>query len=257
MKGVLSKIVRDVRARVRAQSRIKPARLMRFESSPRRSLLDAIENAQKVPLIAEVKRASPSSRDIGVRVNVLKAAKAMVNGGAIAISVLTEPKYFKGDPSYVPLIRKAVKVPVLRKDFIVDEYQLYESATLGADAVLLIVEVLKGDLKKFIQLASGLGMESLVEVHDEKHLKHACAAGAEIIGINNRDLKTMNVDLNKTAKLAPLIPNDITLVSESGICEPRDVKFMLDTGADAVLVGTAIMKSGNIEKKVRALVNAR
>jgi len=257
VKDVLGKIVRDVRARVRAQSRIKPTIRMKFEASPRRSLLDAIKNAQKVPLIAEVKRASPSSRNIGAKVNVLKAAKAMVNGGAIAISVLTEPKYFKGDPSYVPTIRGAVKVPVLRKDFIVDEYQLYESAALGADAVLLIAEILEGDLKKFIQLASGLDMESLVEVHDEEQLKHACAAGAEIIGINNRDLKTMNVDLNKTAKLAPLIPHNITLVSESGIHGPKDVRFVLDAGADAVLVGTAIMKSDNIEKKVRALVNAR
>lgn len=257
MKDVLGQIVRDVQTRVRAQSRIRPARRMEIETSPRRSLLAAIKNAQKVPLIAEVKRASPSSKTIGIKVNVLKAAKAMVDGGAIAISVLTEPKYFKGNPSYVPMIRGAVKVPVLRKDFIVDEYQLYESAALGADAVLLIAEILEGDLKKFIQLASGLGMESLVEVHDEEQLKHACDAGAEIIGINNRDLKTMNVDLNKTAKLAPLIPHNITLVSESGICEPKDVRFALDAGADAVLVGTAIMKSDNIEKKVRALVNAR
>ncbi len=257
MKDALSQIVRDVRARVRAQSRIKPARRMTFKASPRRSLLDAIENAQKVPLIAEVKRASPSSGNIGVNVNVLKAAKAMVDGGAIAISVLTEPKYFKGDPSYVPMIRGAVKVPVLRKDFIVDEYQLYESAELGADAVLLIAEILKGDLKRFIQLAHGLDMESLVEVHDEGQVKRACAAGAEIIGINNRDLKTMNVELDKTAKLAPLVPNNITLVSESGINGQKDVKFVLDVGADAVLVGTAIMRSDDIRKKVRALVNAR
>lgn len=257
MKDVLGQIVRDVQTRVRAQSRIRPARRMEIETSPRRSLLAAIKNAQKVPLIAEVKRASPSSKTIGIKVNVLKAAKAMVDGGAIAISVLTEPKYFKGNPSYVPMIRGAVKVPVLRKDFIVDEYQLYESVALGADAVLLIAEILEGDLKKFIQLASGLGMESLVEVHDEEQLKHACDAGAEIIGINNRDLKTMNVDLNKTAKLAPLIPHNITLVSESGICEPKDVRFALGAGADAVLVGTAIMKSDNIEKKVKALVNAR
>ena len=257
MKDVLGQIVRDVRARGRARSRSKPARRMKFETSSRRSLLDAIENAQKVPLIAEVKRASPSSRNIGVNVNVLKAAKAMVNGGAIAISVLTEPKYFKGDPSYVSMIRGAVKVPVLRKDFIVDEYQLYESAELGADAVLLIAEILKGDLKHFIRLTYSLDMESLVEVHNEKQLNRACAAGAEIIGINNRDLKTMNVDLNKTVELAPLVPHNITLVSESGICEPKDVKFVLDAGADAVLVGTAIMKSKDIKKKVRALVNAR
>jgi len=257
MNDALSQIVRDVHARVKAQSRIRPARRMRIEATPRRSLLDAIENAQKVPLIAEVKRASPSSGDIGVNVNVLEATKAMVNGGAIAISVLTEPKYFKGDPSYVPMIRRAVKVPVLRKDFIVDEYQLYESAELGADAVLLIAEILGGNLKRFIRLAYGLDMESLVEVHNEKQVCRACAASAEIIGINNRNLKTMETDLNITAKLAPLVPHNITLVSESGIHEPKDVKFVLDAGADAVLVGTAIMRSDDIRKKVRALVNAR
>jgi len=257
MKDVLCQIVRDVRARVREQSRIRPARRMKIKASPRRSLLKAIEKAQRVPLIAEVKRASPSSGDIGVNVNMLEAAKAMVNGGAIAISVLTEPKYFKGDPSYVPMIRRAVKVPVLRKDFIVDEYQLYESAELGADAVLLIAEILVGNLKHFIQLAYSLDMESLVEVHNEKQVNRACAADAEIIGINNRDLKTMSVDLNKTVELAPLVPYNMTLVSESGICEPKDVRFALDAGADAVLVGTAIMRSDDIKKKVRALVNAR
>jgi len=257
MNEALGQIVRDVRARVREQSKIRPARRMEIKAFPQRSLLEAIENARKVPLIAEVKRASPSSGDIGANVNVLEAAKAMVNGGAIAISVLTEPKYFKGDPSYVPMIRRAVKVPVLRKDFIVDEYQLYESAELGADAVLLIAEILGGNLKHFIRLAYSLDMESLVEVHNEKQVNRACAVDAEIIGINNRNLKTMSVDLNKTVELAPLVPLNVTLVSESGICEPKDVRFVLDAGADAVLVGTAIMRSDDIKKKVMALVNAR
>jgi indole-3-glycerol phosphate synthase len=257
MKDILAQIVKDVRARVKEQSKTRPTMRMEIKAFQRRSLLEAIENAKKVPLIAEVKPASPSAGNIGVNINVLQTAKAMVSGGAIAISVLTEPKYFKGDPGYLPMIRKAVEVPVLRKDFIVDEYQLYESAELGADAVLLIAEILKDNLKRFIQLAHGLGMESLVEIHDKGGLDHACAAGAEIIGINNRNLKTMSIDLNKTAQLAPLVPHNITLVSESGICEPKDVKFVLDAGADAVLVGTAIMRAEDIKKKVRALVNAR
>jgi len=116
---------------------------------------------------------------------------------------------------------------------------------------------LGGNLKHFIRLAYSLDMESLVEVHNEKQVNRACAVDAEIIGINNRDLKTMSVDLNKTVELAPLVPLNVTLVSESGICEPKDVRFVLDAGADAVLVGTAIMRSDDIRKKVMALVNAR
>jgi len=148
-------------------------------------------------------------------------------------------------------------VPVLRKDFIVDEYQLYESAELGADAVLLITGILGKNLKRFIELARELGMESLVEVDDEEQVKLASAAGAEMIGINNRDLKTMQVDITRTAQLAPLVPDGVLLVSESGIRMPNDVAFVLDAGADAVLVGTALMKSSSIEQQVRSLVGAR
>ncbi len=255
--NILEQIVEDVRARTEEQARRNPVSKMKIDRSPRRSLRAAIENAPGVPLIAEIKRASPSTGDIKLDVDVLKAARAMVRGGAIAISVLTEPKYFKGDPSFVPKIRGAVDVPILRKDFIVDEYQLHESAALGADAVLLIAGVLGKDLKHFIELAHKLGMESLVEVDDEEQVKLASAAGAKIIGINNRDLKTMQVDVTRTARLAPLVPDGVVLVSESGIRMPNDVTFVLDAGADAVLVGTALMKSGDIEQQVRSLVEAR
>lgn len=255
--NTLEQIVADVRARVKEQARRNPVAKMKIDRSPRRSLRAAIENATGVPLIAEIKRASPSAGDIKLGVDVLEAAREMVRGGAIAISVLTEPKYFKGDPSFVPKIRGAVDVPILRKDFIVDEYQLHESAALGADAVLLIAGVLGKDLKHFIELAQKLGMESLVEVDDEEQVKLASAAGAKIIGINNRDLKTMKVDVARTARLAPLVPDGVVLVSESGIRMPNDVTFVLDAGADAVLVGTALMKSGDIEQQVRSLVEAR
>ena len=255
--NTLEQIVEDTRARVKKQAESKPIAKMKINHSPRRSLRDAIEGASGVPLIAEIKRASPSAGDIKLDVDVLEAARAMVRGGAIAISVLTEPKYFKGDPSFVPRVRNAVDVPVLRKDFIVDEYQLYESAELGADAVLLITGILGRNLKRFIELARELGMESLVEVDDEQQVELASAAGAEIIGINNRDLKTMKVDITRTARLAPLVPDGVVLVSESGIRMPNDVAFVLDAGADAVLVGTALMKSRSIEQQVRSLVKAR
>jgi len=255
--NILDQIVEDIRARVKKQAEAKPVAKMKIDRSPKRSLRNAIESASGVPLIAEIKRASPSAGDIKLDVDVVEAARAMVRGGAVAISVLTEPKYFKGDPSFVPRVRNAVDVPVLRKDFIVDEYQLYESAELGADAVLLITGILGKDLKRFIELARELGMESLVEVDDEQQVKLTSAAGAKIIGINNRDLKTMQVDITRTTRLAPLVPDDVTLVSESGIHMPNEAIFALDAGADAVLVGTALMKSGNIEQQVRALVNAR
>jgi len=255
--NILERIVGDVRVRVEEQARRNPVAKMQIDRSPRRSLRAAIENARGVPLIAEVKRASPSAGDIKLDVDVVEAAQKMVRGGAVAISVLTEPKYFKGDPSFVPKIRGAVDVPILRKDFIVDEYQLHESAELGADAVLLIAGVLKNDLRHFIDLANKLGMESLVEVDDEEQVKLAASAGAKIIGINNRDLKTMQVDISRTARLAPLMPDGVVLVSESGIRMPNDVAFVLDAGADAVLVGTALMKSGDIERQVRSLVKAR
>lgn len=255
--NTLEQIVEDVRARVKKQAESDPVAKMKIDRSPRRSLRDAIENASGVPLIAEIKRASPSAGDIKLDVDALEAARAMVRGGAIAISVLTEPKYFKGDPSFVPKIRGVVDVPILRKDFIVDEYQLHESAALGADAVLLIAGVLGKNLKHFVDTARELGMESLVEVDDEQQVKLAYAAGAEIIGINNRDLKTMKVDIARTARIAPLVPDGVVLISESGIRMPNDVAFVLDAGADAVLVGTALMKSSNIEQQVRSLARAR
>ncbi len=255
--NILSQIVEDARARIKKQTKAKPISRMKIDRSPKRSLREAIESAPKVSLIGEIKRASPSMGDINLNLDVLEAARAMVRGGAIAISVLTESKYFKGDPSYLLKIRKAVNVPVLRKDFIVDEYQLYESAELGADAVLLIAGVLGKSLKRFIDLTRELGMESFVEVDEEEQVKLASSAGAELMGINNRDLKTMQVDITRTARLAPLVPDKVVLVSESGMRMPNDIKFVLDAGADAVLVGTSLMKSSNIEQQVRSLVNAR
>jgi indole-3-glycerol phosphate synthase len=220
-------------------------------------LIEAIEKAPRVPLIAEIKRASPSAGDIRPSADVLEVARAMLRGGAISLSVLTEPKYFKGDPNFLREVRNVAKVPLIRKDFIVDDYQILEAAELGADVVLLIVKILGQELRKFMQLAEDLGMESLVEVTDEEEAELAISAGAKLIGVNNRDLETLKVDLNRTVKLAPSIPDDAVLVSESGINTPDDVRRVLDAGADAVLVGTALMRADDIEQKVRSLVNAR
>jgi indole-3-glycerol phosphate synthase len=252
---MLEKIVKDVKIRVRQLARAKPIDGMHINHSPKRSLCKAIENASKVPLIAEIKRASPSAGDIRLDVNVLEVAHAMVRGGAIGLSILTEPKHFRGDPGYLREVRRAVDVPILRKDFIVEEYQLYESADLGADVILLISELLGQTLPQFIDLARELGMEALVEVANEEQVKLAVSAGAELIGINNRDLRSMRVDIGRTKRLAPLVPEDVVLISESGIRTPSDVEAVLKAGADAVLIGTALMRSRDIEQKVRALVN--
>lgn len=255
--SVLEDILKSVRAEVKRQARLRPVEVMEIDRSSKRSLIAAIERAPSVPLIAEVKRASPSAGDIKPNANVLEAARAMLRGGAIALSVLTEPKYFKGDPSFLREIRNVVEVPVLRKDFIVDEYQLHESAELGADAVLLIARVLKQELPGFIHLAEELGMECLVEVTSMDEVRLAVSAEARLIGINNRDLETLDINLDRTRELASVVPEDVVLVSESGIRLPRDVRAMLRAGADAVLVGTALMQADDIEEKVRSLVDVR
>ncbi|MDI6642628.1 MAG: indole-3-glycerol phosphate synthase TrpC [Candidatus Hodarchaeaceae archaeon] len=255
--SALTNILADVQAEVQRRARANPIKPVYVDRARKRSLVEAIERAPKAPLIAEIKRASPSAGDIRPSADVLEVARAMLRGGAISLSVLTEPKYFKGDPSFLREVRKVAEVPLLCKDFIVDEYQLYEATELGADVVLLITKALGRELPRFMGLAEKLGMESLVEVTSEDEIGLAVSAGAELMGVNNRDLETLEVDLDRTVRLAPLVPDDVTLVSESGITSPADVRRMLDAGADAVLVGTALMKAKNIEQKVRSLVNAR
>jgi len=255
--SVLAKILKSVRAGVKRQARLRPVEVMEIDRFSKRSLIAAIELAPRVPLIAEVKRASPSVGNIRPNANVIETARAMLRGGAIALSVLTEPKYFKGDPSFLREIRNVVEVPVLRKDFIVDEYQLHESAELGADAVLLLARVLKQKLPRFTRLAEELGMECLVEVTSLDEVRLAVSVEARLVGINNRDLETLDINLDHTRELAPIVPEDVVLVSESGIRLPGDVRAMLEAGADAVLVGTALMQAGDIEEKVRSLVDVR
>ncbi len=255
--SVLSQIIADVRADLKIKMVDKPLRAMKIDWK-KYSLIGAIENAKKarkVPVIAEIKRASPSAGDIRPGADPLSLAQSMLDGGAIALSVLTEQKYFKGEPGFLRDLRKFLDVPLLRKDFIVGEYQVYESASeLGADAILLIAKVLGDSLPDLLNLTRKLGMEALVEVADEKEIELAVDAGARLIGINNRDLETLEIDMSRTARLAPLVPNYVTLVSESGIETRADVQRMLKAGADAVLVGTSIMRAKNIEQKVRELV---
>ncbi len=200
--------------------------------------------AKGLSFICEVKKASPSKGVIAEEFPYLEIAKEYEAAGAAAISVLTEPEYFLGRDEYLKEIAQEVSVPVLRKDFTVDAYQIYEAKVLGASAVLLICALLKEEtLKSFLEIAHSLGLSALVEAHDEKEAEKAVRAGARIIGVNNRDLRTFTVDVNNSVRLRSLIPEDILFVSESGIRDERDVEILYENGTDAVLIGEMLMKS--------------
>ena len=195
-------------------------------------------------VISEVKKASPSKGVIAEDFRPVETAIAYEDAGAAAISCLTEEYYFKGGSKYFADIRAKVDIPMLRKDFIFDKYQIYEAKVLGADAILLIAAILSEEkIKEFYDLAKSLEIDCLIEVHNEKELKKVVACGCDIIGINNRNLKTFDVDLNTTSKLAPLIPYEAVLVSESGMKDENDMKNVKEQGAEAVLIGETFMKT--------------
>jgi indole-3-glycerol phosphate synthase len=207
-----------------------------------------------VRIIAEVKRASPSAGAIRSDADPAATARLYEQAGAAAVSVLTDRRYFSGSPDDLRAVRAAIHLPVLRKDFVVDAYQIYEARALGADAVLLIAgTVPTGDLEALGRLAAALGMTALFEVHTEGHVAEALAVGARIIGINNRNLGTLTVDLDTTLRLRPLIPPGIAAISESGIETADDVAYVCRAGINAVLVGTALMASADPASHLMAL----
>jgi indole-3-glycerol phosphate synthase len=216
----------------------------------------AIRATGRVCLIAEIKKASPSRGVLCADFDPAALAGLYAENGASAISVLTDAKFFQGDTSHLVQARETSRLPVLRKDFIIDEYQIWESAAIRADAVLLIVAALsEKQLRDFLQLASHVGLDALVEVHDKKQLDAALDAGARIIGINNRDLRTFTTDLQVTLQLAPEVPAGHIIVSESGIHTGEDVRRVRQAGVDAILVGEALVTSDDIPKKVRELTD--
>lgn len=224
----------------------------------------ALINQPGASLIAEVKRASPSKGLIARDWNPTEIAETYARNGAVAISCLTDVRFFQGQLAYLTAIKEALQarshnVPVLRKDFIYHEYQIHEARMAGADAILLIVAVL-GDreVSDLLALTHDLGMQALIEVHDEEEVERALAANAQIIGINNRNLKTFEVDIENTARLRALIPQDRVVVGESGIRDSEDVARMTAMGCDAILVGETFCKLPQEERgsKVREFVNA-
>lgn len=207
-----------------------------------------------ISFICEAKKASPSKGIIAEDFPYLTIAKEYETAGASAISVLTEPEFFKGCDAYLNEISKEVMIPVLRKDFTIDEYQIYEAKVLGADAVLLICALLDTKtIKKYIKLCDELGLSALVEAHDEEEIRSAIKAGARIIGVNNRNLKTFEVDINNCINFRKLVPEHITFVAESGIQTPEDIKRIRMAGVDAVLIGETLMRSSNKSKMISSL----
>ena len=209
----------------------------------------AFEAALKKPglsFICEVKRASPSKGLIAPDFPYLQIAREYEAAGADAVSCLTEPKWFLGSDEIFTHIRKAINVPMLRKDFTVDEYQIYQAKVMGANAVLLICAILDTKtIAQYLALCDSLGLAALVEAHDEKEVASAVSAGARIIGVNNRNLKDFSVDFANAARLRDLIPPGVTYVAESGVARPEDAAALRKTGADAVLVGETLMRAKN------------
>ncbi len=198
----------------------------------------------EISFICEVKKASPSKGIIAEDFPYLEIARDYERAGAAAISCLTEPYWFKGSDEYLREIAAEVKIPVLRKDFTVHEYMIYEAKLLGASAVLLICAILSPEqLRRYMDIAHSLGLSALVEAHDEDEVKMALSAGARIIGVNNRDLKTFTVDINNSARLRKLVPEDRLFVSESGIKTAEDIERLRSNGTNAVLIGETLMRS--------------
>lgn len=208
-----------------------------------------------ISLIAEIKKASPIKGIMREDFNPLEIARIYEDNGADAISILTEEDFFKGKDTYLRDIRRITDIPLLRKDFIFDEYQVYESRVLGADAILLITSILdKSQLTEYIGLSKELGMDPLVEVHHWKELDKALQSGADIIGINNRDLESFMTDINVTIELIRDIPEGKIVVSESGVSTREDVERLEAAGVKAILVGEALMKSRDIGGKIKELL---
>ena len=253
--SLLADIVRskqeELRAR-RGRQRIAELKAKLRDAEPARPFHDSI-TGPPIRLIAEIKKASPSAGLLRPSFDPVAIAKTYEEAGARALSVLTDTPYFQGSLDYLGQVRRAVKLPLLQKDFVLDEVQLYEARTLGADAVLLIAAILESkQIRDLYDLASGLGLAVLVEVHSERELEPV-VEWAPIIGINNRDLTTFKVDLETTFRVIKQIPKNKVIVSESGIVGRDDIKRLTEAGVNAVLIGETFMRAKDIGAKVKEL----
>jgi len=255
---ILDTIVTHKRKEIKIQKNLLPLSELRQtlrDISPTRDFKAAISTPGQINLIAEVKKASPSKGIIREDFDAVTIAQIYQSSGASAISVLTDERFFQGGLSYLAAIRKTTSIPLMRKDFIIDEYQIYQARVAGADAILLIAAILHpGPMQSFLNIAHSLDLDCLVEVHVESELKKVLDTDAQIIGINNRDLKTFQTSLNTTVRLRKLIPNDKVIVSESGIHSREDVKMLQEYDINAILVGESLMRSADINAKIKELM---
>lgn len=259
---ILGRIACDTRERVaacikkisREEIRERAEGLAKEEKQPFAFPFEKALRAPDISFICEVKKASPSKGLIAEEFDYLTIAKEYEKAKAAAISVLTEPKYFLGADAYLTKISGAVSIPVLRKDFTVDSYQIYEAKVIGASAVLLICEITEeGALREYLNIARSIGLSALVEAHTPEQIEKALRAGAGIVGVNNRDLTNFQVDVNTAKRFRELVPKEAVFVSESGIQTPDDIRCLREAGADAVLIGETLMKSADKAETLRWL----
>lgn len=258
---ILDTLADAARERTRArQKEISFAKMRHLAESLPQNRAGCFQKVLQEPglhIIAEVKKASPSKGLIAPLFPYETIAETYEKSGASAISVLTEPTRFLGKDAYLEAIRRRVKVPVLRKDFTVDPYMVYEARCLGADAVLLIAALLSdAELSEYRQMAESLGMDALVEAHDEREVERALKSGAAILGVNNRNLKDFTVDIGNSLRLRSLVPPGIPFIAESGIHDGAAVKRLAEHGVSGVLIGELLMRSPSIEAKMKELMEA-
>jgi indole-3-glycerol phosphate synthase len=254
---MLNKIVAEKRKEITQRKRSSPLSELKERIARREAPLDFASalRGDGIRLIAEIKRASPSRGVLCPNFNPVALARTYADNGAAAISVLTETNYFQGSLDHMVAVREEVALPLLRKDFVLDPYQVYESRACGADALLLIMAILsQAQLEELLSLSRDLGLSCLAEVHNEGEVERALDSGAEIIGINNRDLNTFKVDINTTLRLRPLISEGKIVVSESGISNRSDVEKLKSWGVNAVLIGEALVTASDIPTKMRELI---
>ncbi|MCP8308888.1 MAG: indole-3-glycerol-phosphate synthase [archaeon] len=258
MVDFLEYIIQDIKKTIKEGYYSVQSNKRRFQ----KSLKDSIIKCKKAPIIAEIKPASPKKGVLIEEMDVKEMAIAIKRGGAVGISVLTEPKHFKGSLEILSMVREAVDLPILMKDFILSPIQIEAADKIGADAILLIKSIFdrklsERNLNEMIEIAKSKGIEVLLEVHNESEFLSSLQTKADMIGINNRDLTNLDVDLEVTKMILSKIGNrGRIIVSESGIGNPNDVKMLHDFGAHAFLIGTAIMTANDVEAKVRELVEA-
>ena len=243
-----------------AQKQIQPlqkVQALASQAAPALDFIAGIKNKAGMGLIAEVKKASPSKGLLCPDFDALQLAGSYAAAGAAALSVLTDQRYFQGSLAYLAQIRAAFpQLPLLRKDFIFDAYQIYEARAAGADALLLIAAVLMDDeLLTLVNLTHSLGMEALIEVHNETELERVLPLAPRLLGVNNRNLETFEVDLNTSLTLRPLVPEQVCFVAESGIRGRADLQALSAAGVDAVLIGEALVTAADVELKTREIVN--